>query len=63
VCLECIRSWRQKDGQQTAKACPICRVLTRFIVPSNVWVEDPEMKMAVVEEYKKKLWFEVILIF
>ncbi|KAL3899621.1 MAG: hypothetical protein SGCHY_001908 [Lobulomycetales sp.] len=39
----------------TSKACPICRVITHFIVPSGVWVDDPAVKAAVVQEYKTKL--------
>ncbi|KAJ3382994.1 hypothetical protein HDU92_004445, partial [Lobulomyces angularis] len=56
-CLSCIRSWRQNEGKgmNEIKSCPICRIVTHFIVPSNVWLEDPILKNAVIQEYKKKL--------
>ena len=35
-CLGCIKSWRRTDGQKqdTTRACPLCRTLSYYIVPS-----------------------------
>ncbi|RKO84381.1 hypothetical protein BDK51DRAFT_36647 [Blyttiomyces helicus] len=39
----------------STQSCPICREVTHFVVPSATWIEDPEQKARIVEEYKTKL--------
>ncbi|KAI9343634.1 hypothetical protein BDR26DRAFT_858447 [Obelidium mucronatum] len=55
VCLECIRQWRQNEGMDNSKACPICRQITHIIIPSSIWIVDPEGKEAALEAYKKRM--------
>jgi hypothetical protein len=55
VCLTCARQWRETDGVDTSKTCPICRKITRFITPSVVWPENDEMKKEILEAYKNRL--------
>ena len=45
----------------TAKSCPICRELTHFVVPSNIWVSDNELKQKIVEQYKINLEYFVLI--
>lgn len=33
------------------RACPECRTLSDYVVPSSVWVEEDDEKMALVETY------------
>ncbi len=40
---------------QAVRACPQCRVTTRFVTPSSVWPADAEDKQRIVSEYKTKL--------
>ena len=58
-CLSCIRSWRQNEEQtfdkNAVRKCPVCRVPTFFIVPSNRMIADPARKRQVVNEYLKQL--------
>ena len=58
-CLSCIREWRQNDQEQFEKyavrKCPICRIPTYFIIPSNRMIQDPIRKRNVVNEYLKQL--------
>ncbi|ORY51600.1 hypothetical protein BCR33DRAFT_846362 [Rhizoclosmatium globosum] len=55
VCLECIRQWRQNEGMENAKACPICRQITHIIIPSSIWITDEAGKEAALEAYKKRM--------
>ena len=54
-CLECIRGWRQAGSADTqvVRSCPICRAVSYFVIPSSVWIEEPEQKAAVIENYKQ----------
>lgn len=56
-CINCIRSWRAKYSMDATnlRSCPLCRTITYFVVPSSVWVADPEEKDAIIDTYKKKL--------
>ncbi|CAG0884447.1 unnamed protein product [Cyprideis torosa] len=53
-CLECIRKWRQQNGQFESKivrSCPECRTSSNYICPSRYWVEKPEEKGKLLEKY------------
>lgn len=56
-CIQCIRTWRSKYSMDATnlRSCPLCRTNTYFVVPSSVWIYDPEEKAALIETYKKKL--------
>lgn len=56
-CISCIRNWRSKVAfdANNIRSCPLCRTNTYFVVPSAVWVTDPEEKKAIIEAYKKKM--------
>ena len=56
-CLTCIRSWRRTNsqGRKEVRGCPMCRVVSYFVTPSHVWVEDPEEKAGLIAGYKTKL--------
>eukprot|EP00026_Physarum_polycephalum_P005581 Phypoly_transcript_05616.p1 GENE.Phypoly_transcript_05616~~Phypoly_transcript_05616.p1 ORF type:complete len:606 (-),score=134.44 Phypoly_transcript_05616:2-1819(-) len=56
-CLECIREWRGGTGAPTTtlRSCPICRVTSYYIIPSEGMVFDPERKKDIIEQYKSKL--------
>ncbi|CAJ0918534.1 unnamed protein product, partial [Mesorhabditis belari] len=45
-CLKCIRNWRKKQEFETdvTRSCPECRVHSNFVIPSVVWLEEPEEK-------------------
>lgn len=56
-CLTCIRYWRQStDFENTAiRGCPVCRVTSDFVCPSSTWVQTPEDKAKIIQEYKKAM--------
>lgn len=56
-CIACIRSWRSKFSTEpnSTRSCPLCRVVTYFVVPSAAWVAEAEEKHGIIEMYKKKL--------
>uniref|UniRef100_A0A5S6R0Y4 RING-type E3 ubiquitin transferase n=1 Tax=Trichuris muris TaxID=70415 RepID=A0A5S6R0Y4_TRIMR len=56
-CLRCIRTWRRSFdfGSQNTRACPECRVVSNFVVPSPFWVEADEEKRVLIESYKSSL--------
>ncbi|XP_065058992.1 probable E3 ubiquitin-protein ligase makorin-1 [Rhopilema esculentum] len=55
-CLQCIRKWRQSSGgKKEVKACPICRVNSGFVIPSEIWIDDPIEKQSLIEDYTKAL--------
>ncbi|KAF2544225.1 hypothetical protein F2Q68_00033068 [Brassica cretica] len=43
------------DVNSTLRACPICRKLSYFVVPSVVWYSTPDEKKEIVDIYKAKL--------
>ncbi|KAJ3093273.1 hypothetical protein HDU96_002429 [Phlyctochytrium bullatum] len=55
VCLECIREWRLREGMETAKTCPICRVETHIVLPSTIWIQDRQAKEDALRSYKENL--------
>ncbi|XP_059143402.1 probable E3 ubiquitin-protein ligase makorin-1 [Physella acuta] len=56
-CLSCIRQWRNSKSMtiQTHRACPTCRTHSDFVTPSKYWVECPEKKQQLINEYKEAL--------
>lgn len=60
-CISCIRNWRNStpssgmDVNNTLRACPVCRKLSYFVVPSVVWYTTQEEKQEIIENYKAKL--------
>ncbi|XP_037108465.1 probable E3 ubiquitin-protein ligase makorin-2 isoform X3 [Syngnathus acus] len=53
-CLACIRQWRctRNFSNKIIKACPECRVLSEFVIPSVYWVEEQDDKDNLVELFK-----------
>eukprot|EP01127_Copromyxa_protea_P019821 TRINITY_DN6515_c0_g1_i3.p1 TRINITY_DN6515_c0_g1~~TRINITY_DN6515_c0_g1_i3.p1 ORF type:complete len:534 (-),score=53.94 TRINITY_DN6515_c0_g1_i3:64-1665(-) len=51
-CLPCIKEWRSETAKRD---CPICGVLSHFVVPSNIMVIDAEKKAVVISNYKYKM--------
>ena len=52
-CLSCITKWRKaKFDEDIRKSCPECRVVQDFVIPSNIWVENPTSKAEFVERFK-----------
>lgn len=37
------------------RACPVCRVISHFVVPSQVFVDSPLEKKGLVEEYQSNM--------
>ncbi|KAI4323390.1 hypothetical protein L6164_023002 [Bauhinia variegata] len=60
-CISCIRNWRSSnptsgmDVNSTLRACPICRKLSYFVIPSVIWYSTNEEKQEIVDSYKAKL--------
>ncbi|TMW68266.1 hypothetical protein Poli38472_005734 [Pythium oligandrum] len=56
-CLSCVRNWRGNADQpkQTVRQCPVCRIETHFVVPSNRMIVDPERKQDLVKRYINNL--------
>ncbi|KAK9682995.1 hypothetical protein RND81_10G111400 [Saponaria officinalis] len=60
-CISCIRVWRSSspssgmDVNSTLRACPICRKLSYFVIPSVIWYFSQEEKEEIVNSYKGKL--------
>lgn len=59
-CLPCIRTWRGSEsadsfGKETVRACPVCRVNSYLIIPSDHFENDLDIKCAMVEQYRAKL--------
>ncbi|KAF1794758.1 Zinc finger, RING-type, conserved site [Phytophthora cactorum] len=56
-CLTCLRNWRSSEDQprQTVRQCPVCRVETKFIIPSGRMVIRPERKKILIDVYRKNL--------
>lgn len=60
-CITCIRNWRSSsptsgmDVNSTLRACPICRKLSYYVIPSVIWYFSKEEKNHIVENYKAKL--------
>jgi hypothetical protein len=60
-CLACIRQWRASSTNNgnvdpsTVRSCPLCRVVTYFIVPSSQFIRDGEEKARQIDAYKRKV--------
>ncbi|XP_027340273.1 putative RING-type E3 ubiquitin transferase C3H69 isoform X2 [Abrus precatorius] len=60
-CISCIRNWRSSnptlgmDVNSTLRACPICRKLSYFVIPSVIWYSTTEEKLEIIDNYKAKL--------
>ncbi|KAL2932535.1 E3 ubiquitin-protein ligase makorin [Bienertia sinuspersici] len=60
-CIGCIRSWRNSsptsgmDVNATLRACPICRKLSYFVIPSVIWYFSQDEKDEIVDSYMAKL--------
>ncbi|XWS77426.1 hypothetical protein CRYUN_Cryun01aG0260700 [Craigia yunnanensis] len=60
-CISCIRNWRSSspssgmDVNTALRACPICRKLSYFVIPSVIWYCTPEEKQEIIDSYKAKL--------
>ncbi|KDP43461.1 hypothetical protein JCGZ_16748 [Jatropha curcas] len=60
-CISCIRNWRSSsptsgmDVNTALRACPICRKLSYFVVPSVIWYSSKEEKQEIIDSYKSKL--------
>ncbi|VAI48767.1 unnamed protein product [Triticum turgidum subsp. durum] len=60
-CITCIRKWRSSsltssmDIDSTVKACPICRKVSYYVIPSATWYSSKEEKQDIIDGYKAKL--------
>ncbi|XP_043692196.1 putative RING-type E3 ubiquitin transferase C3H69 [Telopea speciosissima] len=60
-CISCIRNWRSSspssgmDVNTALRACPICRKLSYFVIPSVIWYSTKEEKQEIIDSYKEKL--------
>ncbi|TVU11426.1 hypothetical protein EJB05_45012 [Eragrostis curvula] len=60
-CIGCIRNWRNNspssgmDVNSALRACPICRKLSYYVIPSVLWYFSKEEKQEIIESYKSKL--------
>lgn len=56
-CLACIRKWRVSSHMEKTviRACPICRINSWFITPSDFWMEDEKEKGELIKSYKEHL--------
>lgn len=60
-CISCIRNWRSNspssgmDVNTALRACPICRKLSYFVIPSVSWYSSKEEKQEIIDNYKAKL--------
>ena len=59
-CYTCIRGWRSSEMSESDKTkevtqtCPICRVRSYFIVPSDMIPKNDIDKREIIEEYREK---------
>jgi E3 ubiquitin-protein ligase makorin len=59
-CLKCIREWRGMEsaesfGREAVRTCPLCRVESHMVIPSDTFESDPDAKLRLHEAYKGKL--------
>jgi hypothetical protein len=56
-CLGCIRHWRSRahDKRENGRACPLCRVDSFYVVPSDRLVTDPDRKDALIQVRSRHL--------
>jgi len=51
-CLQCIKDWRSESQKSE---CPVCNIVSHFVVPSNVMVIDKGRKNSIIQNYKEKM--------
>ncbi|KAF4655578.1 hypothetical protein FOL47_009363 [Perkinsus chesapeaki] len=57
-CLNCIRRWRDQKGSQdrlNLRLCPLCRVESFLITPSDIYLPDGVEKDEAIRGYKEAL--------
>ncbi|XAR54351.1 hypothetical protein NMG60_11029434 [Bertholletia excelsa] len=60
-CISCIKNWRNSplepgmDVNSTLRACPVCRKVSYYIIPSDIWYSTKEEKQEIMDNYKAKL--------
>jgi len=56
-CLQCIREWRgsSEHSRERVRACPICKVVSHYVIPCDRHVAEPTRKQRVIVEYKWRL--------
>ena len=56
-CLPCIRQWRGQlnVSKEISKACPLCRIPSHYVLPSDEPVTSYDEKLHMSESYKKRL--------
>lgn len=59
-CVDCIRAWRNSNSSETSKSnkrvCPMCRIKSDFIIPSEYFYDDKEEeKQKLITRYKDAL--------
>jgi E3 ubiquitin-protein ligase makorin len=59
-CLKCIREWRglesaESFGREAVRTCPLCRIESHMVIPSDTFESDPDVKLGLHEAYKAKL--------
>jgi Ring finger domain len=66
-CVSCIRNWRSNsqhdsgiDVNQAVRACPICRRLSYYVIPSVIWYFSKEEKQEIMDSYKAKLKYVLL---
>ncbi|XP_058073561.1 E3 ubiquitin-protein ligase makorin isoform X2 [Magnolia sinica] len=66
-CISCIRNWRSNsptsgmDVNTALRACPICRKLSYFVIPSVIWYSTKEEKQEIIDNYKAKLSMHTVM--
>jgi len=56
-CLQCIREWRgsSEHSRERVRACPLCKVVSHYVIPCDRHVAEPSRKQRVIAEYKYRL--------
>lgn len=60
-CIACIKKWRSSSSSSgfevnsAARACPICRKVSYYVIPSLIWHSSKEEKQEIINQYKAKL--------
>uniref|UniRef100_A0A182M3I6 RING-type E3 ubiquitin transferase n=1 Tax=Anopheles culicifacies TaxID=139723 RepID=A0A182M3I6_9DIPT len=54
-CLKCIRNWRKTDNipQHVRRSCPVCRIMSSYVCPSFVWIEEYKAKAKLIRKYRQ----------
>ncbi|KAF7836031.1 E3 ubiquitin-protein ligase makorin [Senna tora] len=57
-CISCIRNWRNSapssamGSNNAVRTCPVCRKLSYYVIPSNIWYSTKEEKEEIIDNYK-----------